>query len=134
MMATPRARRSRTRWKKWTISSGVRLVLRRRHRRHEAGFLIDHADAGCERVARLLEIDHFAVDKDLAGGETDRTGNGLAQRGFACAVFANQGVDLAGVEVEADALDGVHTAIDLAAVDDLEHRFAARGGPGRQCR
>ena len=27
-------------------------VLRRSHRRHQAGFLIDHADAGGERIAR----------------------------------------------------------------------------------
>ena len=39
-------------------------VLRRRHRRHQARLLIDHADAGGERVARLLEIDALAVDID----------------------------------------------------------------------
>ncbi len=37
-------------------------VLRRRHGRHQAGFLIDHADAGGERIARPFEIDRLAVD------------------------------------------------------------------------
>ena len=37
-------------------------VLRRGHRRHQAGFLIDHADAGSERIARLVEIGGLAVN------------------------------------------------------------------------
>ena len=37
-------------------------VLRRGHGRHQARLLIDHADAGGERVARRLEVDRLAVD------------------------------------------------------------------------
>ena len=32
---------------------------------------------------------------------------------------------LAGIEIEIDVFDGVHAAIDLAAVDDAQHRLAA---------
>ena len=101
-------------------------VLRRRHGRHQAGFLVDHADAGGERVARRLEIDRLAVDAVGAGGEPDRAGDRLAERRFAGAVLADQRVHLAGVEVEIDPLDGMHAAIDLAAVGDAEHRLARR--------
>ena len=99
-------------------------VLRRRHRRHQAGFLIDHADAGCERIARRVEIDRLAVDEIIARGQLDGAGDRLAERRFAGAVLADQRVDLAGMEIEIDVLDGVHAAIDLAAVDDAQHRLA----------
>ena len=99
-------------------------VLRRRHGRHQAGFLVDHADAGGERVARRLEINRLAVDAIGAGGEPDRAGDRLAERRLAGAVLADQRVHLAGVEVEIDAFDGVHAAVDLAAVADAEHRLA----------
>ena len=99
-------------------------VLRRRHGRHQARLLVDHADAGGERVARLLEIDRLAVDIDFARGQPDRARDRLAQRRLAGAVLADQRMDLAGKEIEIDAFDGVHAAIDLAAVDDAQHRLA----------
>ena len=40
-------------------------------------------------------------------------------------------MDLAGIEIEIDAFDGVNAAIDLAAVDDPQHGLAVvrRGSP-----
>ena len=65
-------------------------VLRRRHGRHQAGLLIDHADAGGERIARPLEIDRLAVDVIVARGQLDGAGDRLAQGRFAGAVLADQ--------------------------------------------
>ncbi len=85
-------------------------VLRRGHGRNQARLLIDHADAGAERVARLLEIDRLAVDEIIPRGEPDGARNRLAQGRFAGAVLADQRVNLAGIEVEIDRLDCMHAA------------------------
>src|SRR6185437_17023032 len=60
----------------------------------------------------------------LAGGQLDGARDGLAERRLARAVLADQRVNLAGIEVEIDSLDGVDAAVDFAAVDDLQHRPA----------
>ena len=106
-------------------------VLRRGHGRHQAGFLIDHADTGGERIARPLEIDELAVDVILAGGQLDGAGDRLAERRLAGAILADQPVNLAGIEIEIDVFDGMHAAIDLAAVHDAKHRLLVDGSnPG----
>ena len=101
-------------------------VLRRGHGRHQAGLLIDHADAGSERIARPLEIDRLAVDVILARRQLDGAGDRLAEGRFAGAVLADQRMHFAGIKIEIDVFDGVHAAIDLAAADDAQHRLACR--------
>src|SRR6185437_6732937 len=101
-------------------------VLRRRHGRHQAGLLVDHADAGSERIARPLEIDRLAVDVIFARCQLDGAGNGLAEGRFAGAVLAYQRMDFAAIEVEIDGFDGVHAAVNLVAADDPQHRLRGR--------
>ena len=45
-------------------------------------------------------LDHFAVDFDRSGVGLMGAGDDLDQRRFACAIFAEQRVDFAGVRVE----------------------------------
>jgi hypothetical protein len=103
-------------------------VLRRGHGRHQAGLLIDHADAGGERVAGAIEAGELAVDIVFAGGQPDRPGDRLAQGRFAGTVLAHQCMHFAGIEIEIDVFDGVDAAVDLAARDDAQHRHRRRGG------
>ena len=78
-----------------------------------------------------LEIDRLAVDVILAGGQLDGAGDRLAERRLAGAVLADQPVNLAGIKIEIDVFDGMHAAIDLAAVHDAKHRLLADGSkPG----
>ena len=103
-------------------------ILRGRHRRHQAGFLIDHADTGCERIARALEIDRPAIDVVLARSQLDGTGDRLAQGRFPCPVLSDQGMHFARIKVEVHRFDGVYATVGLAAVHDAQHRIG--GGPG----
>ena len=97
-------------------------VLRDGHRGHQAGFLIDHRDAALQRLLWRLELDLVAVDQIVARRQRDRAGDRLAQRRFSGAVFAEQGVDFACAQFEIHAVDGMQSAVDLAALDDLKQR------------
>jgi len=70
-----------------------------------------------------MEINRTAVDAISARRKPDRAGDGFAQRRFAGAVFADERMHLAGVEVEIDAFDGMHAAVDFAAPADIENRL-----------
>src|ERR1700721_3772927 len=69
----------------------------------------------------------LAADEDLAGGQFDCAGDCLAERRLAGAVLADQCMYLSGTKLEIDAIDGVDTAIDLAAVDHSQHRTLSGG-------
>ena len=57
--------------------------------------LVDHADAGADRVAGAAELDRLAVDEDLALVRPVEAGEDVHQRGLAGAVLAEQAEDLA---------------------------------------
>ena len=57
--------------------------------------LVDHADAGADRIARAAELDRLAVDQDLALVGPVEAGEDVHQRGLAGAVLAEQAEDLA---------------------------------------
>ena len=84
--------------------SGPRVDLDAEHdvlgdgeHRHEHEVLVDHADAGGDRVARAAERDRLAVDQDLALVGLVEAVQDVHQRGLAGAVLAEQGEDLAGL-------------------------------------
>ena len=64
---------------------------------HEHEVLVDHADAGGDGVARVVERDRRVVDQDLALVGPVEPVEDVHQRGLAGAVLAQEGVDLAGL-------------------------------------
>src|SRR5262245_33355792 len=63
--------------------------------RRQAQFLMHEADAERLGLRRVLRIDLAPVEADLAAVLPHDSGEDLHQRGFARAVFANQGMDFA---------------------------------------
>jgi hypothetical protein len=138
---------SMTRW-----STSLRLVAQR------IGQGAPHGLARVERGVRVLE-DHLnraccfhavapgnrlAVQGDAAMGRRDQTHDGQRQGGLAAARFAHQAQALAGLHVEADAVDRLQN-LDAAAertadgemdreVVELQQRLNHDGGtaPGRR--
>ena len=80
--------------------------------------LVDHADAGRDRIARVVHFNFFAVYQDIAGGGLEQAVELVHQRRFARAVFAENCVDLAFVDREVDAVIGREIAKFL---DDIAH-------------
>ena len=102
-------------------------VVRHRHVREQRVGLEHH-------VGRPLPGRHrrhvLAVDQDPAGGRRLEAGEHPQQRGLAAARRAQQGEELALVDVEADIVDGVDVAELLGDVLDLDERLGARVLPG----
>ena len=71
----------------------------------ERELLLDDPDAVADRVARGAVADRLAVDEDLARVGRHRAGDDLAQRRLAGPVLADEGVDLARRDVDADVLE-----------------------------
>jgi len=80
--------------------------------------LVDHADALRQRIRRRLQPYRPAVDQDFALVRVVETVEDLHQRAFARAVLAQQGMDLARPDVEADAIVGQDAG---EALDDIAH-------------
>ena len=93
-------------------------VFRDREGLNEHEVLVHHADAGRDRVARVVHFDLLAVDQNVAGGGLKQTVKLVHQRRFARAVFAEDRVDLAFVDREIDAVIGREIAEFL---DDVAH-------------
>jgi len=72
--------------------------------------LVDHADALAHRVAWRTEDDAPAMDRDGAGVRQINAGQDIHQGGFAGAVFAQKGMDLARLDGEADVGIGLDRA------------------------
>ena len=71
--------------------------------------MLEHrADAEIEAFARRGQADRPVLDPDLAGVGLLHPGQDADQRRLAGAVFAEQHMDLAGPEVEADVVIGKH--------------------------
>ena len=86
---------------------------------------MDHADAEVHRVARRAHRHLFAVQQDLAAVAAGLLNDGhseqnVHQRGFACAVLAEQRVNLARPDVQVHALEHGVSGILLADVFHLQ--------------
>ena len=86
--------------------------------------LVDHAEAGGDRVARRAERHGLAVDADLARVGLVEPGQDVHERALAGAVLAEQGVDLARPQVEVDVVVGDDAG---EALDDAAHLDRRRG-------
>ncbi|MCY1377807.1 hypothetical protein D9M69_653980 [compost metagenome] len=73
-----------------------------------------HGDAQVARIVRAVDRDWGPVEAHLAGIGPDGAEDDLHQRGFAGAVLAQDGVDLAGCDGEADVVVGNDARIALA--------------------
>ena len=89
-----------------------------------------HADAQRPRLLRVADAHRHAVDHDAAGVRLDRAVDDLHQRGLAGAVFAQHGMNLAGLHSEGDIAVGDHCRIALG--DAAQHQAGAGGRPGMQ--
>ncbi len=103
-------------------------VLPDREVAHQREFLVDDADAEILRRFRRGQGHFLTVEQDAAAIGVIDTGQAFHQRRLARAVFAHQGMDLAGVKVEIDRLQRVDTG--KALVDPLHpHQFAHGATP-----
>ncbi len=109
-------------------------VLRNAELGKQQQLLVDGRDAVSGGFVRRGEADGRACDPHLPGIRRDHAGDDLDQRGFAGAVFAEQGVDLAGADIEADLLQHRHRAEGFGDARQL-HEPAHAGRASRQlCR
>ena len=77
-------------------------VLRRGQDIDELEMLVDHADAEIKRVLRRADDDLLVVDEELPLIRKIYAGEHIHERGLAAAVFAEQGEDLAAIDVQPD--------------------------------
>ena len=101
--------------------------------RHEHEVLVDHADAGRDRITGPVELDRLAVDQDLALVRRVEAVQDVHEGGLAGAVLAEQAEDLAGLHDEVDPLVGDDAGealgdppqLELHAVAPLQERAAS---------
>ena len=103
-------------------------VLGDRERGHQVEVLVHHADPLRQRVARRVHHGALAPEVDRAGVGVVDAGEHVRQRRLAGAVLPEQGVHLAGGDVEVDGVVGDDTAREL--LRDLPHRDRRRGRSG----
>ena len=84
--------------------------------------LVNRGDSQITRADRIEVADRPAPDLDRSLVGQMGAGDHLDQRRFARAVFADQGVDFPGPEVERDTLQGLHAGKCLADSGQLEQR------------
>ena len=97
----------------------------------EPELLVDHADAGGERVPRGREADRLAEEHDLPLVRLVEARDDVRERRLACAVLAEQRVHLAGRGGEVDPVVGDDAGEPLRDPAQLEGR---RGLGGRDHR
>jgi hypothetical protein len=94
-------------------------VVGDRHLPRQRQLLVDRRNPPGPGVLGPGEFHHPPVEPHLAGVRPVRAGHHLDQRGFACAVVADQRHHLAAAELEVDALERQHAAEPLG---DARHR------------
>ena len=94
-------------------------VLLHGQRRHEIAVLMHHRDAGGLRFVRIVEAHRLAADLDLATVGRIDPGDDLDEGGLAGAVLAQQGVDLAAMQIEAH---GIERPLPREILGDVAHR------------
>ena len=67
---------------------------------------MDHANAVGNRVVGAANLDRLPIDQDLTRVALVKAVEDLHQRAFARAIFAQQGVDLAGLDGQIDLVVG----------------------------
>jgi len=85
------------------------------------GFLVDEGDAFGGGVFGIGKASWLAVEDQLPGGGAVDAGDDLGEGGFPGAVFAGDGVDFTGVEIEVDSMEYLDAAkghFDLASGDE----------------
>ena len=82
-------------------------VLGDRELGQEAQLLVDERHAFTARVRRACNVDLPSGDEDCAFVIVEEACQHAHQRGLAGAVLANEAVDLAGVQIEIDAIHGL---------------------------
>jgi hypothetical protein len=107
-------------------------VLADRERLHERELLVDDRDAPPAGRLRRAEGSVLAVEEHPALVGDDRSRDHLHQRRLPRAVLPEQGVDLAGVDLEVDAGEGLDAGIRLADALEAQKRPATPRRPGSQ--
>ena len=110
-------------------------VFRDREGAHQLEVLVNHPDAGGNRVDRRGEGDRVAVDDDLTGIRPIEAGENVHERRFAGAVLAEERVDFAAPHFQIDAGIGEHAGERLgdAAEDDARRRPRRQRHRGLDC-
>jgi len=85
-----------------------RQILRYRERLDEREVLVHHADAGVARGARRGECCEPAIEQDSSGIRLIQAGEHSHECGLAGTVFAEHGMDLAGVKIEIHSVERRH--------------------------
>jgi hypothetical protein len=98
--------------------------------REEVELLVDDPHPGGLRLRGMVEGLLHAVDPDRAGVLRVHAGEDLHQRRLAGAVLADERVDLAGAQVEVDAVQDVDAEEALADAAHLEQRRGRVGHAG----
>ena len=101
-------------------------VLGHRHRVHQVQFLMDHGDAGIQRIQRRADIELAPGETHLAPVGVIDAGDDLHQRGLARAVLAHQCVDRAGADLELNIIQRHDAGEFLADVIHLKDEFALK--------
>ncbi len=103
-------------------------VVRDGQDRHQHEVLVDHADAAVDGIGRVFDVDDLAIEQDLTLVRFGQAVEDVHERRLAGAVLAQQGVDLARLHVEVDAVVGDHAGIALGDATHLERRRCHRLG------
>ncbi len=99
--------------------------------RYEVELLVDGCDAVPLGVLRAVDAHGLAADEDAARVRTVGAGEHLDECRLARAVLAEQGVHLAGAQIEIDAVERDHAGEGLAHALHAEQFEGGRGWRGR---
>ena len=99
-----------------------RVVLGHRQGRHQHEMLVHHADTVGERLLRAIDGHGAAVDEDAPAVGPVEPVQDVHERRLAGAILSQQGVDLAGADVDRHAVVGDDVAEPLRDVDELNVR------------
>ena len=106
-----------------------RDVFQHAHVGHQLDVLEGPGDAEFCDFLRRRVVDVLAVHRDGAAGGGEHAGDQVEGGALAGAVGADQGDDLAGLDVEGNVVDGDHAAELLSRVVDLQQRAGRCGRP-----
>ena len=89
--------------------------------------LVHHADAQVDGISRLCHMDFVAVHQNLAAVRMVQAINHVHQRGLACTIFAQQGVNLALLQIETHLVVGQHAGEALGDILDFQSEVVCHG-------
>ena len=105
-------------------------VVEDAHVRAQQELLGHEADTGFHGFGRTMAEQSLALDRNVTGIGHDAAGRDADERRFARTVLTDDGEHLAFVDLHGDAVKGLHAAVRLGDVDDVEERDR-RAGRGR---